>query len=200
MILFIKIYNDVSWCIEKVILYGPLFGVVHGCSVENWNCNELNCSLSLQNCSMYNSLTLPSPSSPPSPSQLHTIVTEEGSSHVMELYASHIDQLLAAHLKASSRTTLEAAYQKRSETLLTDDSCFKVMVVSETPTIVVQNVSYTISTFHFISGRVSQWKGATVKGCHSGRVSQWKGVTVEGCHIGRVSQWKGVTVEGCHTL
>ncbi|KAL5469519.1 hypothetical protein EMCRGX_G030782 [Ephydatia muelleri] len=60
--------------------------------------------------------------------QLHTIVTEEGSSHVMELYASHIDQLLAAHLKASSRTTLEAAYQKRSETLLTDDSCFKVMV------------------------------------------------------------------------
>ena len=161
-------YSDVSWCIEKVILCGPLFGVVHGCSVEHWNCNELNCSLSLllqlvwyirsghtlQNCGMCNShpslALLPSPSSPPSLSQLHTIVTEEGSSHVMELYASHIDQLLATHLKASSRTALEAAYQKRSETLLTDDSCFKVMVVSETPTIVVQNASYTISTFHFI--------------------------------------------------
>lgn len=60
--------------------------------------------------------------------QLHTIVAEEGSSHVMEQYASHIDQLLASHLKASSRTVLEAAYQKRSEGLLTDDSCFKVMV------------------------------------------------------------------------
>ena len=64
--------------------------------------------------------------------QLHTIVTDESCGQVSELYQQEQGNLATGGSSATQHTRIlsEAAYQKRSESLLTDENCYKVVIVS----------------------------------------------------------------------
>ena len=64
--------------------------------------------------------------------QLHTIVTDETCVQVTEMYQQ--EQAAGATGGSSAtrglRAAAEAAYQKKVEALLTDENCYKVVIVS----------------------------------------------------------------------
>ena len=64
--------------------------------------------------------------------QLHTIVTDETCGQVTELYQQEQGNLATGGSSATQHTRAlsEAAYQKRSESLLSDENCYKVVIVS----------------------------------------------------------------------
>ena len=64
--------------------------------------------------------------------QLHTIVTDESCGQVTELYQQEQGNLATGGSSATqhTRAVSEAAYQKRSESLLSDENCYKVVIVS----------------------------------------------------------------------
>ena len=63
--------------------------------------------------------------------QLHTLVSDEACYKVMEHYTGFVEQLAGSHLRAESRVGMEASYQKAVESLLGDDNCFKIILVSD---------------------------------------------------------------------
>ena len=66
--------------------------------------------------------------------QLHTIVTDDSCNQVTELYQQEQGNLATGGSSATqhTRAVSEAAYQKRSESLLSDENCYKVVIVSVT--------------------------------------------------------------------
>ena len=64
--------------------------------------------------------------------QLHTIVTDETCGQVSELYQQEQGNLATGGSSATqhTRAASEAAYQKKAESLLSDENCYKVVIVS----------------------------------------------------------------------
>lgn len=62
--------------------------------------------------------------------QLHTIVTDDSCNQVTELYQQEQGNLATGGSSATqhTRAVSEAAYQKRSESLLSDENCYKVVI------------------------------------------------------------------------
>ena len=64
--------------------------------------------------------------------KLQTIVTDESCGQVTELYQQEQGNLATGGSSATqhTRAVSEAAYQKRYESLLSDENCYKVVIVS----------------------------------------------------------------------
>ena len=61
--------------------------------------------------------------------QLHTIVADENCFLIMEVYTNFVEGLSSQHLRAESRARLELACQKKVESLLSDQNCYKITCV-----------------------------------------------------------------------
>ena len=64
--------------------------------------------------------------------QLHTIVTDETCVQVTEMYQQEQPNGATGGSSATQalRALTEAAYQKKTEALLTDENCYKIIIVS----------------------------------------------------------------------
>jgi len=60
--------------------------------------------------------------------QLQQLVTDVTCIQLTDLFSSH-DQLLSSMSSSQQRTAAEMTYQRRAEQLLTDENCFRLMMV-----------------------------------------------------------------------
>jgi len=49
----------------------------------------------------------------------------------MDLYSAHHAEMRSSMMTAQLKSAAEMTYQRRAEQLLTDDNCFKLIVVSQ---------------------------------------------------------------------